>query len=75
MPKTRVDFWQAKFTRNVERDERKERELIAAAWTVLTIWECETRDPTSLADKLRGFLGAPGNRPDSAEGADAVVAS
>lgn len=55
-PKTRMEFWLAKFARNVERDVRKEMELIAAGWEVLVIWECETRDPDVLAATLRAFL-------------------
>ncbi|MCJ2069321.1 very short patch repair endonuclease [Methylobacterium sp. J-030] len=57
-PKTRIEFWQAKFARNVERDARNERELRAAGWDVLTIWECETRDPEILSSTLRTFLGS-----------------
>ncbi|QDI79794.1 DNA mismatch endonuclease Vsr [Methylorubrum populi] len=57
MPNTHRDFWDAKFTRNVERDARKERELRQTGWDVLTIWECETRDVERLATILRDFLG------------------
>lgn len=52
-PKTRLDFWQAKFDGNVERDERKTRELIDMGWRVLTIWECETKDAAELTGRLR----------------------
>lgn len=48
-PKTRVDFWTAKFAENVARDERQRAALEAAGWRVLVIWECETTDPTRLA--------------------------
>lgn len=56
-PTTRRTFWQAKFDRNVERDVRKEVELMAAGWEVLLVWECETRDPVGLAAMLTTFLG------------------
>jgi len=56
MPKTRVEFWQEKFDRNVERDHRKEMELRDAGWDVLTVWECETRDQERLKRKLRDWL-------------------
>lgn len=55
-PKTRTDFWNDKFDRNVERDGRKERELRAAGWDVYTIWECETRDMTALNHRLQEWL-------------------
>lgn len=56
-PKTRAEFWQEKFDRNVARDERKEAELRAAGWDVTTVWECETRDPATLEIRLRDWLG------------------
>ncbi|MCJ2143685.1 very short patch repair endonuclease [Methylobacterium sp. E-066] len=59
-PSTRVDFWQAKFDRNVERDLRNGVRLMAAGWDVLEIWECQTRDRERLAATLQDFLGAPG---------------
>ncbi|MBA2934995.1 DNA mismatch endonuclease Vsr [Sphingomonas sp. CGMCC 1.13654] len=53
MPKTRIDFWQQKFDRNVERDRDNERALVDQGWRVLTVWECETRDLEALAERLR----------------------
>ncbi len=53
MPKNRADFWREKFDRNVARDREKERALIALGWRVLTVWECEMRQPEALKDKLR----------------------
>jgi DNA mismatch endonuclease, patch repair protein len=41
MPKTNVAFWSRKFTENVERDRRKERELAELGWRVMVVWECE----------------------------------
>lgn len=58
-PKTRVDFWEEKFARNVERDARKLVELEADDWEVMTVWECETRDLDGLMPNLIGFLGPP----------------
>jgi DNA mismatch endonuclease, patch repair protein len=42
-PKTRIDFWNDKFAKNVERDLRKRDELEREGWTVLTVWECELK--------------------------------
>ncbi|MBK3735767.1 DNA mismatch endonuclease Vsr [Azospirillum brasilense] len=55
-PKTRAEFWQEKFSRNVERDARKEDELRSLGWDVLTIWECETRKPDILRNRLLSWL-------------------
>lgn len=55
-PKTRADFWADKFERNVERDKAAEERLDAMGWSTLVVWECETRAPNTLADKLQSFL-------------------
>lgn len=56
MPKTRMKFWQQKFVRNIERDRQNEQALIELGWRVLTVWECETRHPEALAERLRHFF-------------------
>jgi DNA mismatch endonuclease (patch repair protein) len=42
-PRTNVEFWEAKFRRNRERDERDARELLASGWTVIVVWECRLK--------------------------------
>ena len=57
LPKSNVEFWQEKFRRNVERDERKTSELESHGWTVFTIWECEIkRDATASIKRILEFL-------------------
>lgn len=56
MPKSRVEFWTAKLTGNVARDRRATRELRRKGWRVLTVWECETRDPAKMEKKLARFF-------------------
>jgi DNA mismatch endonuclease (patch repair protein) len=55
-PKTRVDFWEAKFDANVARDKRTNRELKELGWSVLTVWQCQLKEPEKLARKLNDFL-------------------
>ena len=55
-PSTRRTFWNDKFARNVARDTRNQRELAAAGWRVLVVWECETRDEPALEARLLTFL-------------------
>ena len=43
MPKRNVEFWEAKFRRNTERDAAALAELAAMGWTAVTIWECELK--------------------------------
>ena len=52
LPKSHTEFWQQKFDRNVERDERKRRELEEIGWTVLTVWECEIKKDLPSVLKL-----------------------
>ncbi|WP_352915158.1 DNA mismatch endonuclease Vsr [Mesorhizobium sp. M0915] len=59
VPKTRSDFWLAKFAANRERDARLARAAAAAGWDCITIWECEVADTERLADRLRLQLGPP----------------
>lgn len=59
-PKTRVIFWKKKFAANIERDMRKQYELQQQGWTVLIIWECETRTPIALERKLALAFGRAG---------------
>lgn len=40
-PKTRTEFWQAKFDRNVENDKKHQTELEAMGYKVVILWECE----------------------------------
>ena len=51
-PATRVQFWQEKFRKNVERDGRNQRDLVQLGWTVIVVWECELRDEGSLTCRL-----------------------
>lgn len=39
VPKKNLDYWEAKFARNVERDEQNLAALEEAGWKVLVLWE------------------------------------
>ena len=43
-PKSNVEFWENKFAVNVVNDERNQRELEEAGWTVITLWECDIKN-------------------------------
>ncbi|POH60979.1 very short patch repair endonuclease [Arthrobacter glacialis] len=58
-PATNADFWAAKRTRTVERDSQALAGLAASGWAAMTVWECELRDLTAVADSLHRFLGPP----------------
>jgi DNA mismatch endonuclease (patch repair protein) len=48
-PKTRVEWWTAKFARNKTRDTEVRSLLEATGWRVFVIWECEAERAECLA--------------------------
>jgi DNA mismatch endonuclease Vsr len=57
-PKSRQEFWDAKFARTVIRDNEVITALAAIGWSTLVVWECETSDDFSLERRLTNFLGS-----------------
>jgi DNA mismatch endonuclease (patch repair protein) len=55
-PKSRIDFWEEKFSRNIKRDQEVRCKLEIINWKALTVWECEARDVQSLMAKLKLIL-------------------
>lgn len=51
-PASNAKFWSDKFARNVNRDRRNFRELRKAAWQVIVVWECETKNLNALRLRL-----------------------
>ena len=56
VPKTRVKFWNQKFSQNIKRDAEVLRALRALGWNVLTIWECEVAN-TRIINRLIRSIG------------------
>jgi DNA mismatch endonuclease, patch repair protein len=48
LPKNNTEFWQAKFDRNVARDQQKVKDLEALGWKVTTVWECDLKNDLSV---------------------------
>lgn len=55
-PKTNVEYWRQKISRNVVRDAKNKKMLIKDSWNVLIIWECELKEREDLINKLKSFL-------------------
>ncbi|WP_076913170.1 very short patch repair endonuclease [Burkholderia pseudomallei] len=55
-PKSNTDYWVPKLRRNQERDRVALAQLTASGWEALVIWECETKDSSALATKIKDFL-------------------
>jgi len=57
MPKSRIEFWESKFSRTLQRDAENNRELRNQGWRVFTAWECEINsDPNDLLERIITFL-------------------
>lgn len=58
-PENNAEFWKEKINANMERDQRKEKNLTDLGWQVIIIWECQlkakNRDETleSLCEFLK----------------------
>ncbi len=61
-PKSNAEFWQAKLDRNRIRDAENEAVLVESGWRVLTVWQCETRQPDELGARMQAFLVEPGSQ-------------
>lgn len=56
VPKTNESYWTGKFDRNVKRDRAVAASLKSIGWKVLTIWECEIRQPLRLKRRILRFF-------------------
>jgi DNA mismatch endonuclease (patch repair protein) len=57
-PRTNAEFWRTKRERTRIRDRRNIAALKRAGWRVFVVWECQTREPLKLADRLDAFIGS-----------------
>lgn len=55
-PATRTEWWTRKLTSNADRDERVRKSLEHQGWSVLVIWECETKKSEGLNRVLARFM-------------------
>lgn len=55
-PRTNAAYWSAKIARNRARDQAAVAALKGAGWRVLTVWECELRDPDEVKRRLSALL-------------------
>jgi len=55
IPGANREYWVAKLGRNVERDRATKRKLKRMGWSVMVIWECETK-PARLEELERRIV-------------------
>jgi DNA mismatch endonuclease (patch repair protein) len=56
LPKSNTSYWHQKLAANTARDRRAQALLRQAGWAVLTIWECETKEPVAIEGRVSRFL-------------------
>jgi DNA mismatch endonuclease (patch repair protein) len=56
LPKSNLDYWLPKLERNVERDQRNERALADAGWSLVVVWEHE--DTMQAASRIERLVRA-----------------
>ena len=54
-PKSNTEFWENKFSKNIERDRNNHKLLIDSGWNIEIIWECQVSD-SDLLEKLAESL-------------------
>lgn len=58
-PKSNLEYWLPKLSRNKQRDKEHLLNLKTAGWEPMVIWECEMRRPETIKKKIRAFLKPP----------------
>jgi DNA mismatch endonuclease (patch repair protein) len=56
MPKSRLDYWGQKISRNKERDATNLRRLRGMSWKCLVLWECQLLKQDALSERIRRFI-------------------
>ena len=55
-PTTNEAFWERKIEGNVKRDARAIRKLRRIGWSVLVVWQCQTKNSERLERRLAQFI-------------------
>jgi len=56
LPVNNANTWRMKIEKNQARDQRNITELRHHGWDVLIVWECELKEITQVAERLRDFI-------------------
>ena len=55
-PKTRIEFWNNKFNRNIQNDIKVTKKYSQSEWNQIIIWECETKEFKKLEAKIKNIF-------------------
>ena len=56
LPLSNIEFWKEKFSRNIERDKKTEKQLKELGWNLIVVWECELKEDgflKTLPDRIK----------------------
>ena len=56
LPATNSEYWRQKIERNRQRDRHQKRDLAKLGWRVLTVWECQLKEPEKLKRRIMAFM-------------------
>ena len=62
MPKSNVEFWQSKISRNRERDLKNYKTLQESGWNVIVVWECGLKS-SSFEETMAKVISKIGKNP------------
>jgi DNA mismatch endonuclease (patch repair protein) len=55
-PASNAEFWSDKREKNKTRDLRNKAALRRLGWKMMTVWECGTKKPAKLTERVASFL-------------------
>ena len=56
IPKSNTEYWIPKLQLNAKRDRKHLKLLKEMDWKALVVWECETKKPEKIIDRITDFL-------------------
>ena len=61
IPKTNSIYWKEKINKNIKRDKSNKVKIKNLGWTIITIWECQTKKEALIKNKLSVLMGMRSN--------------
>ena len=55
-PKSRIEFWNKKFSDNMKRDRKVELKLQLQNWRIAVFWECATRNELRFNAEMKRLI-------------------
>lgn len=52
VPKSNLGYWKDKLNFNIEKQKKDIEKLRRLGWTIFIVWECETKKPEKLSNKV-----------------------